>query len=114
MTMQDTFAFASQAICHALGVQVIYSGSAGHGTVSAVLGAGFESVESGDVRVASRRLEIQVTAADLGITATDGDTWNSGTVQFLEGPLAGEILNVAKAKPDIEGVSVTLLLKRAG
>lgn len=115
--MLDTFAFASQAIGRALGVQCIYSGPAGHRTVDAVLGAGFERVESGvgggDVRVSSRRLEIQVTAADFDTEDTDVEAWTDATIEFIEGPLAPEICQVVNATPDIEGVSLTLKLKRA-
>ncbi len=116
--MLDTFAFASQAIDRALGVQCIYSGPAGHRTVYAVLGAGFERVESGvgggDIRVSSRKLEVQVTAADFETEDTDVEAWTDATLEFLEGPLESHILSVVNAKPDIEGVSMTLQLKRAG
>lgn len=111
--MQDTFEYASQAVCHALGVQIVYEGNVFRGTGPAVLGAGFQSVESGDVvRVSSRKIEVTLTAADFGGPASSVEEWSGGTVEFLEGPLAGQVLDVAKAKPDIEGVSVTLVLKR--
>lgn len=115
--MLETFAFASQAIGRALGVRCIYAGPAGHRTVDAVLGAGFERVESGvgggDVRISSRKLEIQVTAADFDTEDTDVEVWTDATIEFLEGPLKSEILQVVNATPDVEGVSLTLRLKRA-
>ncbi len=113
--MLDAFSFASSAIAHALGVQAIVT-VAGYGprTVDVVLGAGFERVQSGDVRVSSRRLEVQVTADDFGTESVDIEDWTDGTVEFLEGPLSGDILDVVNAKPDIEGVSLTLTLKRPG
>lgn len=113
--MQDTFAFASSAIGRALGVSAIVTVAMfGPRTVDVVLGAGFERVQSGDVRVSSRRLEVQVTADDFDTESIDIEDWAGGTVEFLEGPLSGQILNVANAKPDVEGVSLTLTLKRPG
>ena len=113
--MLDTFAVASRAIAHALGVQAIVT-VAGHGprTVDVVLGTGFERVQYGDVRVSSRKLEIQVTADDFDTEGVEIEDWTDGQVEFLEGPLSGELLDVVNAKPDIEGVSLTLTLKRTG
>lgn len=114
--MLDTFAFASQAIGRSLGVRCIYAGPAGDRTVDAVLGAGFERVESGvgggDIRISSRKLQVQVTAADFDTEDTDVEVWTDATLGFLEGPLEGQTFQVVNSKSDIEGVSVTLQLKR--
>lgn len=113
--MQDTLAFASQAIGHALGVQAVVTTPAfGPRTVDAVLSAGFDRLQAGGARVSGQRLEVQVTAADFDTASVKLEGWAGGSVEFLEGPLAGEHLEVANAKPDAEGVGVTLVLKRAG
>lgn len=111
--MQDTFAFAAQAVNHALGVQVIYTGPLfGPRTVDAVLGSEFDAVQSGDVKVSSRKLEIELATADFDTTDVRVESWAGGTVEFLEGPLKGEVLEAVKARPGAEGVSVVLVLKR--
>lgn len=113
--MQDTLAFASQAIGHALGLQAIVTTPA-HGprAVDAVLSAGFDRLQSGNARVSSQRVEVQVTADDFETASVRLEDWAGGSVEFLEGPLQGETLEVANAKPDAEGVGVTLILKRVG
>lgn len=113
--MQDTFAFASRAIGRALGVRARYTGPRfGPRTVDVVLSSGFNRVQSGDMRIASRKLEAQVTAEDFDTTSVAIEDWGGGTIEFLEGPLDGQILDVVNAKPDNEGVSVILILKRPG
>jgi hypothetical protein len=113
--MQDTFEFAAQAIGHALGVSVVLTTPFfGPKTVEGVLSSGFTQVSSGDVRVDSRRLEVDVAVAELDTSSTELEKWKGGTLEFLEGPLAGEITEIAKARPGAEGAFVTLTLKRTG
>lgn len=113
--MQDTFDFAAQAIAHALGVVVIVTvPSYGPRTVEGVLSSGFQQLASGEVRVDSRRLEVDVVRADFATMSTKLEDWAGGTVEFLEGPLQGEVAEIAKARPGAEAAFVTLGLKRAG
>jgi len=113
--MQDTFAFAAQAIGHALGVSVVIETPVfGPTTVEAVLSSGFSQVASGEVRVDSRRLEVDVAVAELATDSTELEKWKGGTVEFREGPLVGEIVEIVKARPGAEGAFVTLGLKRGG
>lgn len=115
MTMQDTFDFAAQSIAHALGVMVIVTTPLfGPRTVEGVLSSGFQQVASGDVRVDSRRLEVDVPRADFETSSTRLEEWAGGSVEFLEGTLSGEIMSIAKARPGNEAAFVTLVLKRAG
>ncbi|MDH5279520.1 MAG: hypothetical protein OEW52_00055 [Thermoleophilia bacterium] len=113
--MQDTLAFASQAIGHALGVSAIVTTPAnGPRAVDAILSAEFDRLQSGSARVSAQRVTVQVTAADFDTASVRLADWAGGSVEFLEGPLEGETLEVANAKPDAEGVGVTLVLKRVG
>lgn len=113
--MQDTFDVAAGAIAHALGVAVIVTTPLfGPRTVEGVLSSGFQQVVAGDIRVDSRKLEIDVVRADFATESTKLEDWAGGTVEFLEGTAAGEIMTIAKAKPGNEAAFVTLQLKRAG
>lgn len=113
--MQDTFDVAAGAIAHALGVAVIVTTPIfGPRTVEGVLSSGFQQVAAGEVRVDSRRLEVDVVRADFETESTKLEEWAGGTLEVLEGPLTGEVLHIVKAKPGNEAAFITLQLKRAG
>lgn len=97
--IRDTFDFAVSAIGNALGDEVTYNGA----TVRAVFGSDFAAVQSGDVRLSSRRPEISVRLDDLPAEPESGD----------EVVVRGVSYTVATVRPDVEDVSATLVLKRA-
>ncbi|HSH44727.1 MAG TPA: hypothetical protein VK966_02670 [Longimicrobiales bacterium] len=95
--IRDTFDFAADAIVQAFGDEVAYKGN----TIRAVFGSGFQRVESGDVRVASRRPEISVRLDDLPTAPEKGEPVTVRSLAY----------EVAAIRPDVEDVSVTLVLK---
>lgn len=97
--IRDTFDFAAEQVIHALGDVVDYEGR----TISAVYGAGFTRLQSGEVRLSSRRLELSVRLDDLPRPPEQGDRVE----------VRGITCTVAEVRPDIEDVSATLVLKRA-
>lgn len=97
--IRDTFDFAIAQIVDALGDEVEYEGI----RIMAVYGAGFTRVQSGEVRLSSRQLEIAVRLDDLPRRPEQGDRV----------VVRGQVCTVAQVKPDVEDVSATLVLKRA-
>lgn len=97
--IRDTFDFAAKQVIHALGDEVEYQGR----RISAVYGAGFTRLQSGEVRLSSRRLEISVRLDDLPAPPRQGDSVI----------VRGQSCTVAQVEPDVEDVSATLVLKRA-
>jgi hypothetical protein len=112
MTMRETFDFAAAAINHALGEEIVYT-RAGIAplTVEAVFSSGFERVHSGEVRVSSARPELVVRYADF---EADGFVYGMGPedVRGDHVAVAGLEFDVVTSRPDPEGVSTTLVLKR--
>ena len=96
--IRDTWDFAAEAVSHALGDEITYAGV----PVMAVYGAGFASVDGGEVRVSSRRCEITVRVDALPKVAEEDDPVIVRGTEF----------RVATVKPDVEDVTVTLVLKR--
>lgn len=103
--VREIFDTAAGAYVDAVGTDVEYNGP---NTIRAVFGSQWLSVQSGDVRVSSRRPEIYVRLADLPAGAaaalTPGEPGD--TVDVL-----GTLFEVATVKPDLESVGVTLVLK---
>lgn len=97
--IRDTFNFAMDAVVQALGDEVTYNGA----KVRAVFGSDFAAVQSGDVRLSSRRPEIAVRLDDLPAEPVPGDVVVVRGVSYT----------VATVRPDVEDVSATLVLKRA-
>jgi len=97
---------AASAYVDAVGDAVAYNGEA----VLAVFGAGWMSVESGAVRVSSRRPELYVRYASLPIDACARE---DPPVGGDEVEVYGELFEVVTAKPDVENVGATLTLKKA-
>ncbi|HSH45106.1 MAG TPA: hypothetical protein VK966_04590 [Longimicrobiales bacterium] len=95
--IRETYDFAVDAIVNAMGDEVSYLGT----TVPAVYGSGFSRVQSGDVRVSSRRPEIMARLDDLPTAPEQGH----------EVAVRDQMFEVASVQPDVEGVSVTLVLK---
>lgn len=97
--IRGTFDFAAAQIGRALGEDVTYNGE----TVRAVFGSEFAAVQSGDVRLSSRRPEIMVRLDDLPANPVAGDKVVVRGVEY----------SVATIRPDTEDVSATLVLKKA-
>lgn len=97
--IRDTFDFAAEAVGHALGEDVEYNGR----QVRAVFGSEFALVASGEVRLSSRRPEIVVRLDELLASPVAGDSVEVRGVKY----------DVATIRPDTEGVSATLVLKRS-
>lgn len=97
--VEDAFDFAAESVVRALGEEVTYEGA----TIEAVYGRGFNRVDGGDIRVSSARPELMVRLADLSTAPAAGD---AVTVRGMD-------FTVATPKIDVEGVSATLVLKRA-
>lgn len=96
--IRDTFDFAAAQIVGAFGDEVVYEGA----TIGAVYGAGFTRLQSGEVRVASRRLEVDVRLGDLPCRPKQGDRVT----------VRGQECEVASVQPGVEDVTATLVLKR--
>lgn len=101
---QEYFDAAAAAYVNSVGDEVEFEGE----TIRAVFGHGFVSVSSGDVRIGSRRPELEVRLADLP----------DGTEAKKDPPLGGDqvtirgtAFEVATVRPDVEGVSAVLVLK---
>lgn len=107
MSITDTFDFAVEAIAHALGVSVTYTRDGfAPVTVEAVAGDGFERVQSGPVRIGSSRPEVMIRLADFpDFPMTPADARGDSVV------VDGVTHEVASLRPDVEGVSATLVLK---
>ena len=106
--MRDTFDFAAGAVAHALGEPVVYTREGFDPvTVDAVIGSGFERVQSGGVRIGSSRPQIMVTLSDFEEFPMGPEDARGDTVSFL-----GEDFEVASLQSDIEGVSANLVLKK--
>lgn len=103
---QDYFDLAAQAYVDAVGDEVTYNGEQIH----AVFGSGWVSVESGDVRISSRRPEIYIRLADLPDGAAAGLTPGEPGDEV---EIRGRLFEVATVKPDAEEVGVDLVLKLA-
>lgn len=95
--IRDTFDFAAAQIAGALGDEVEYEGA----TVAAVYGAGFTRLQSGEVRLSSRRLEIDVRLDDLPRRPQQGDRV----------VVRGQECEVVTVQPGVEDVTATLALK---
>lgn len=103
--MKDTFDFAVDALVQAHGEAIVYNNE----PMRAVFGSEFTAVQSGDVRLSTRRPEIMVRLADMpnphGLFPTPlpkpGDV-----VVVRERPFS-----VVTVRPDIEDVSAILVLK---
>lgn len=109
MTISDTFDFAMESVVHALGEPVTYTRDGlDPVTVEAVIGTGFERVQSGEIRVSSSKPEIAVRSADFAFSLEPVDVRGDVVV------FGGLTFEVANSKGDIEGVSRTLVLKRTG
>lgn len=101
----DTFLTAARALVDAVGDEVSYNGE----TIRAVFGAGYRSVASGDVRLASKLVELDtVVLADLP----------AGSLAAEDPPVPGDLVGidgkeyeVATVRPDVERVSAKLMLK---
>ena len=104
MTIESTWDFAAGAINNALGDVVTWKPGTGSETeIKAVYGNGFERVQSGAIRIASRSPELSVRASDLPADPVEDD----------ELTVRGITFKVVKAKADVEDVSFTLVLKKA-
>lgn len=102
--IRDTFDFAMGAVVGALGDEVIWKpGRPDERKIQAVFGSGFQIVASGEVRITSRRPEVMVRQSDLPSPAVEGDQ--------IE--VRGLLLEVVTPQPDVEDVSMTLVLKKA-
>jgi hypothetical protein len=100
--IDGTFDFAMGAVADALGETITWDpGGAYEKEIRAVFGNGFQRVESGGVRVASKRPEIMVRLSDLPSCVEQG-----GWVR-----IRGRDYEIAGEQPDVEGVSTTLVLK---
>lgn len=103
--IDEAFVDAEDAYVSAAGVEITYAGA----TIRAVFGAGFISVQSGDVRVGSRRPEVHVARADL-------PDWANALLDPPEGGdelrIADEFYEVVTVKPTTEGTGFDLVLKR--
>lgn len=95
--MKDAYDFAAGEIARVLGEEVTYQGA----TVPAVFGSGFQRVQSGEIRISSRRPEIMVRLADLAAPPLEKDL----------AVIRGQTYEVATVRPDVEDVSATLVLK---
>jgi hypothetical protein len=101
--MQDTFEFAARAQADALGEEVIWKpGTEEEVVVRGVFGSGFSRVESGGVRLSSKRTEVTFVTADLPGALEEG----------VQVSVRGQLYQVATPQPDVEDVSVTALLKK--
>jgi len=99
-----TWDFAAGEIIHALGEPIVWDPGGPHEKdVRAIFGNGFQRVESGGVRIASRNPEIMVRLSDLPSPPQQG-----GRVG-----IRGQAYAIASVQPDVEGVSATLRLKVA-
>ena len=108
MTIRDTFDFAAGAVAHALGESVVYTRTGSDPvTVEAVIGSGFERVQSGGVRISSSRPQIGVTLSDFTEFDMGPEDARGDSVSFL-----GETYEVVSLQTDIEGVSANLVLKK--
>ncbi len=104
---QDYFDVAAQAYVDSVGDEVTYNGE----EMRAVFGSGWVSVQSGDVRISSRRPEIYVRLADLPDGAAAGQTPEGQPGDEVE--IRGRTFEVVTVKPDAEEVGVDLVLKLA-
>lgn len=101
--IEDTFDFAARAIARALGDEVTWKpGTAEEKQVYAVFSNGFDRVQSGDVRISSKRPEIQIPGSVLPSEPARGDRVE----------IRNETFEVANPKRDAEAVSWNLVLKR--
>lgn len=110
MTISDTFDFAMESVAHALGEDVTYTRTGFDPvTVRAVIGSGFERVQSGAARVSSTRLEITVRLSQFEDFTMAPEDARGDTVV-----VRGLTTEVASLQGDIEGVGATLVLKKTG
>lgn len=102
--IRGTFDAAMGELAHGLGETIIWDPDGEHeAEIRAVFGSGFQRVASGGVRIASRRPEITVRQSDLPSAAEQG-----GRVRIRE-----QDFEIASIQPDVEDVSLTLVLKQA-
>lgn len=102
--MHDVFDAAAADFVDAAGDLVTVAGS----EVMAVFGQGFTAVTAGELRIASTRPELYVRTADLPSSAAAAQWPPEGGDAVT---VLGKHFEVAHAKPDVEGVGVTLVLK---
>jgi hypothetical protein len=102
--IRDTFDFAAGEIARALGDEVTWRpGHAEETTVYAVYGRGFELVQRGEIRINSHKPEIMIRSDDLP----------SEPLKGMRVEVRGMMFEVATPQLDVEGVSYTLVLKKA-
>lgn len=108
MSIRDTFEVAAGEIVEALRDDATYAGTEG---VPVIWGSDFQGVQSGDVRVSSRRPEVYVRYKDLPEDPLTGEpvTPQAGD----EITVRGVDYTVATPRPDTEDVGVYLTLKLA-
>ena len=112
MTIQDTFSFAAEAIAHALGEPIVYRrGAFDPVTVDAVIGSGFQRVESGEIRVSSTKPEMMVPNSVFEEFEMAPEDARGDHIEIISSELHFTVVNV---RPDIEGVSSVLVLKLEG
>lgn len=102
----DTFQYAADSIVGALGEAIEYDGA----PARAVFGSEFAAVQSGNVRLSSRRPEIQVSRGHLPQEPTTGEPLEPQEGHQVR--IRGVDYVVVTVRPDTEAVSWTLTLKR--
>lgn len=106
--IRETFEHAADAIVSAFGQAVLYEGV----EIQAVFGNDFRVVDSGEVRVSSKRPDLYVRFADLPEGVDEPEAGHTIEIPTSIEDETGPLFEVATVKPDLEGVGATLVLKR--
>lgn len=103
--VEETFDAAVEAYVDAVGDPIAFNGK----PLNAVFGNGWRLVESGDVRLSSRRPEIEVRFRDMPPDACARQDPPEGGDEV---EVRGTRFEVVTVKTDVEVVSAKLILKR--
>lgn len=106
--IRETYEHAAGAIVSAFGQAVLYEGV----EIQAVFRNDFRLVDSGEVRVSSKRPDLYVRYSDLPTGIEEPEPGHSIEIPSKIEDVTGPIFEVATVKPDLEGVGATLVLKR--
>jgi hypothetical protein len=107
--IRDVFEFAAGEIVQGLADSAVYNGVEG---VPVVWGSDFQAVQSGDLRLSSRRPEAYVRYADMPVDPLTGDPAPPERDDLLV--VRGLDYRVVTVRPDLEDVGCYLTLKRDG